>query len=152
MEESHELRTKAHGYYTDPETGDVVIQEIPGYELAGKQDIIVNDKKLAEITDTAIPINEAAKVYNKPKEKSSAELLAEAKSLLKKEPNTIPVQTEQQKEFEKHVEKWRKYYADNRGKIPSDIPKTIFDNDLNKEPKTNVNQIRRFNRLIKDGF
>jgi len=51
MKESDELRTKAHAYSTDLQTGEVIIEEVPGYESAGKKDIIINDKNVAEITE-----------------------------------------------------------------------------------------------------
>jgi hypothetical protein len=110
-------------------------------------------------SNTAIPISEEARVYkdrlgylhNTPqtepkeksidelleegkkllqKEKSTAELLEEAKKLFpqKKEPEPVPL-TKQQTEFEAHIQKWRKYYEENKGKIPAGFPKTIFDKD-----------------------
>ena len=68
-----------------------------------------------------------------PKEKSTAELLEEGRKLLqqdKKEPETVApkplTKQQQQTEFEKHIEKWRKFYEQNTSKIAG-FPKTIFD-------------------------
>lgn len=60
--------------------------------------------------------------------KSTAELIAEAKKLLRT-PETIPVKTKQQKEFQATIQKWKEYLQKNEGKISRDIPKTIFDKD-----------------------
>jgi hypothetical protein len=35
--------------------------------------------------------------------------------------------TKQQQEFEAHIQKWKKYYEEKRGKISNEFPKTIFD-------------------------
>jgi hypothetical protein len=60
-------------------------------------------------------------------EKSTAELIEEAKKYLE-----IPKQQEQtkrEKELEQSIKKWDQYFEKNRGKIPNEWPKSIFDVD-----------------------
>jgi len=54
-------------------------------------------------------------------EKDMATLINEAKKYLQKQ------EPKQNKELEQSIKKWDKYYKDNQGKIPRDIPKTFFD-------------------------
>ena len=127
MEESDELRTKAHAYSTDLQTGEVIIEELPGYESAGKKDIILNDKKVAEIT----------------KPKPEIDINKEVDRLYKKEfpipPNTIKTEeSERDKQLERDALQWKKYFKDNQGKIPNRIPKTIFDRK--KDSNDNKNE------------
>jgi len=67
----------------------------------------------------------------KPKqEKSTTELLEEAKKLLGNSTTQTPnqqQQTKREKELEQSTKKWEQYYKDNQGKINRDFPKTIFD-------------------------
>ena len=39
------------------------------------------------------------------------------------------VESKKDQEIEQNKKEWDKYLADNRGKIPSTIPKTIFDSN-----------------------
>jgi hypothetical protein len=103
----------SHGFYLDPN----------GYHIYPK--------------NTAIPINEAAKLHNK--EKSTAELIEEAKkSLQKATPVTIPTpapQTQRDKELEKTAQQYNEYFKEMQSKSklsPSWFPKTFFDRDTKK--------------------
>ncbi|MGH9973243.1 MAG: hypothetical protein ACRD93_05025 [Nitrososphaeraceae archaeon] len=70
----------------------------------------------------------------KSSEKSTAELIEEAKKLFSaKTAQTVPVKTERQKELEELTRKYQKIFAENRGKIPNEFPKTIFDRKKNNE-------------------
>jgi hypothetical protein len=89
--------------------------------------------------NTAMPIGEAAKLY---------------KDRLGYLHNTP--QTEEQQSFQASVNKWKKYFEQNKGKIPNTFPKTIFDNELNKQqqqPKpVNNNEVRKLSKLLDDAF
>jgi dTDP-4-dehydrorhamnose reductase len=67
-------------------------------------------------------------------EKSTDELIAEARKYLPRQPTKQEIEKEkQQKEFERSVQEWRKYYSENQGKIPNTFPKSFFDKDESKE-------------------
>jgi hypothetical protein len=69
----------------------------------------------------------------KEPKKSTAELIEEAKKLLRqKEPNVVPTPkplTKQEQAFQASVNKWQKYFEENKGKIPNNFPRSIFDNE-----------------------
>ncbi|GEM_PF-1143828 len=127
MEESEELRTKAHAYSTDLQTGEVIIEEIPGYELAGKKDIIVNNKKVAEIADMNKDV----------------------------QPPMIVSKTKQEQELEQSRKYWEQYYKDNQGKISGEFPKNVFsefnDRYLKDKDKKNVDEtVQELAKLLDD--
>ncbi len=39
------------------------------------------------------------------------------------------VESKKEHEIEENKKEWKKYFVDNRGKIPNMIPKTIFDSN-----------------------
>jgi hypothetical protein len=69
------------------------------------------------LKNTAIPITEAAKLQHQQREKTTDELIAEAKKLFQK-PNPIPVKTKKEQELEQRKKEIEKQY---RGKIPYNI-------------------------------
>jgi hypothetical protein len=78
-----------HGFDVDPVTGEHIIPK-----------------------NRAIPINEAAKLYQQ-----------------NKEPPIIVHRalTEREKELEESRKKWDRYFRENRGKISAEWPRSIFD-------------------------
>lgn len=75
------------------------------------------------------------------KEWGSDELTAQAQKIIeynnsKKEPEAPKPLTKQQQEFQAHIEKWRKYYEENTGRISRDMPRS-FINEWNERRKKN---------------
>lgn len=93
-----------HGYYVNPVTGEHIIPN-----------------------NTAIPIEEAARLHQQNKEPAV---------IVHKAP------TEKEKEFNASVKKWDRYFEKNRGKIPPDFGKTFFDRDIEKYQKANSNTVK----------
>ena len=80
--------------------------------------------------NTAIPITEAAKLHQQTK--STDELIAEARSMIEynkrfKENVTFTNKTKRELELERSKKQWDFFFQQNQGKIPREIPKTIFD-------------------------
>ncbi|MGI0032451.1 MAG: hypothetical protein ACRD97_04165 [Nitrososphaeraceae archaeon] len=96
-----------------------------GYELdANGQHIIPKN--------TAMPIGEVAKQY-----KDRLGYL-----------HDIP-QTERDKQLERDALQWKKYFEQNRGKIPNEFPKTIVDN-VNTNTNINKNEVRKLSKFLDD--
>jgi len=74
-----------------------------GFELGPNGEHIIPSNK-------AIPIQEAAKLYNK-----------EPPVIVHKAP------TKKEKELQQSIKEWDKFFADNQGKIKRDFPKNIFE-------------------------
>jgi hypothetical protein len=142
-EESEELRTKPHGYSIDSKTGDHIVEELPGIGV-NYQDKNIDINELMKTTTYTIKEHDTGQKYTitehkqeepKPKPKAKVmdtdQLIAEAKRLLQKqEPTKQEIQKEkQQKEFERTVAEWKKYYSENQGKIPNKFPKTFLDHE-----------------------
>jgi hypothetical protein len=105
-----------------------------GYEIGPNGEHIIPK-------NTAIPMNEAARLYTNDRGEPPIVV------------HRTPPQTEEQKAFQASVNKWKKYFEQNKGKIHNTFPKTIFDNELNKQQQpTNNNEVKKLSKLLEDAF